>query len=147
MKKSIFQSSNFWTNVFTIILSVFFLNGVEIPVDSPENLAQAFVEHNWAEFVGLILVNLANPIYHIFKKKPDNFWSFLKSVNFWVNVMTLGISVAVFFGIQIPENTGRAIIDLITSGDINSLVLLVFTNIVNPIYHFFKSKQEVPEVA
>ena len=114
---------------------------MEIPVDSSMEFAQAFIDENWIGLVALILLNVVNPAYHIFKNKPEDFWSFLKSTNFWSNVAALAITVMVFFGIGIPQGTGQIIIDAIVDGDINGLVLIVFTNVVNPLYHFFMKKK------
>jgi hypothetical protein len=138
----VLKNQNFLTNALTLVLSVFTMNGAQIPDGTADQLIDAIFNENWTLIGVLVITNLANPIYHIWKNKPEDFWSFLKSANFWTNVVSLVLMLFILNGAQIPEGTSQEVVDTIFTKNWLAFGIIILTNIANPIYQIFKNKTD-----
>lgn len=136
----VLESTNFRTNLITVFLSAFALNGANIPPDTAGELVTTFDAGNWGLLLTMLFINVINPIIKIFKNKVDDFWSFLRSKNFWINVITLVLSIFILNGVEIPAGTPTDVAMEVWNKNWFGLITLIGVNIFNPIYHFFKKK-------
>lgn len=138
-----FSSSNLWVNAITFVLATVALAGVQLPAN-PNSLSLDIVNTlNNAGFIaviGIIALNVANPIYHAFLKGEINFKGVLGSPNFWINAGSLAAGVLVLFGLEFPNGTVEQIVGAIYSKDYSALLFVVFSNVMNPLIRWFRDK-------
>lgn len=65
---SFLGSSNFWTNLLSIIFSAVAFFGISIPEETASELWQLIEGREWGFIIALIGTNIINPILHIFQK-------------------------------------------------------------------------------
>lgn len=144
------NSSNLWVNIITFILASVALAGVELPAN-PNSISLDIVNTlNSAGVIavaGIILLNVANPIYHAFVKSSFDFKAMVGSPNFWVNLGSLIAGLAVLVGISFPDGTVEQIVGAIYSKDFSALALTLFTNVLNPLIRYFRDKKLSQAVA
>lgn len=145
--KAVFSttSSNFWVNILTFILATVALAGVELPT-TPDALAtdisNTLSTSGWIALLGVIILNVVNPLYHAFARKTFNVKAILGSPNFWVNVASLVFALAVMGGVMIPTGTAEEIVGAIYGRDWTALAIILFTNVINPVVRFFRDRAQ-----
>lgn len=101
--KSFWNSANFWTQVLTVFLSIFAIGGANLnAAESANKLTEAIWGNAGVWAIGsIVLINILNPLYHWAKKKMPNEsrWSFLHSLNWWVNFASLIVGIGVMYGV------------------------------------------------
>lgn len=105
------------------------------PDDVAQGITSSIATQAWP-FLALIGTNLVTSIVYwtkTWKTDKPNFLAFLTSLNFWITVGNIGISIAFMYGIVLPEDAGVRIAEYIRSGDWWNLVAYASTNIVKPI--------------
>jgi len=135
------NSSNLWVNVLTFVLGAFALGGVDWGME-PAELSGKIVTtlqggSLWA--VGAIVFsNMVVPVFHIIKSKPQNFWSFLSSNNFWVQFTAFALGLGVMFGIGFDVDASGAIVDAVAMKDWAALLGIIFPAVLNPLIRYLK---------
>ena len=102
MKNSFWNSPNFWTQVITVILSIFAIGGANLDAAATAtNLTGAIWSGSVWAIGTIVVVNILNPLYHWSKKKlpTETRWAFLHSLNWWINFVSLVVGIGVMTGI------------------------------------------------
>lgn len=150
MKKPVFSwsSSNLWVNLVTFVLAGFALAGVELP-ENPNSLSTEIVTlvkgGGYIAVIGIIILNVANPLYHAVIKSAFNLKAMLGSPNFWVNLGSLAASAVAAFGLAFPDGTIEQIVGAIYAKDYSALIFLLIANIGNPLIRWFREKKKADE--
>lgn len=145
-------SKNFLVSLISIFVLALNSNGAGIPDGASEYLADAIVSADLNAILSVIFVNFANPLFKIIKSKKFD-GGFLKSVNFWVQSLTVGLMVAVGYGFSFPESAASEIVNAIFGGNVGAIITALVINIGNPLWHFFqkakgeKVREPVPQTA
>lgn len=74
--------------------------------------------------------------------KMNDFFKPLGSSNFLTSLLTLFLSGFAMAGAVIPADAGAAVVEAAFSGNYWKLMFAVTVNLINPLWHFFKSKPE-----
>lgn len=137
-------SSNWWTNFTSLILSFLVYIGVSDVPDAGD-IIDSIGAQDWAAII-IVVINLVNKVIHIFDptKIKEYFWEFLKSSNFYTNLLTMLIGIIVSLGAIIPDNAVSELVDSILGGDLGLILAAIAINIINPIYHLL-FKKDTPE--
>lgn len=146
-KQFSWSSTNLWTTILTFLFGSLALSGLELSA-APGQLATDMVysidTKGFIGSIGLIFTNAINIGYHLFFKIKEggNFWAFLSSRNFWVNLASavIGIVVAFVPGATIPAGTADSIVGLAYAQDWTGLAAIVFINIITPIIRALRDK-------
>lgn len=143
--KSTLESKNFFVSLLT--LAFMFLGSNEIFLNvTPEQLVDQLENGSlFTIIVSIIIPNLFNPVLKIIQKIKDGSftWDFLKSVNFWTQVITVVLlGSTLLFPFEFPTDAAG---NLVTAWDAGFIPFLgaVVVNIINPIWHFFTGKKKV----
>lgn len=150
MKKALFStsSSNFWVNIFNLVLSALAISGVQFTqptLNTAAEIVNTFSTTGIVAVIGLVLINVGSPVYHAFIKKSFNFKALLGSTNFWIQFVSAAIAAALLFGLEIPTGTSEQLVGAVFARDWTGLAFVFLSNILNPLIRFFKNKapQEV----
>ena len=139
------KSPNLWINVLNFVLATIAIAGVELPAN-PQSISTDIVntlsQSGYIAVAGIVLLNVANPIYYAFIKNSFNFKAILSSSNFWIQAGTLGVSLLVLLGLVIPDGTVEQVVGAIYANDYSGLVVVMFTNIVNPVIRWLKNRNQ-----
>lgn len=106
------------------------------PDDVAQGITSSIINQAWP-FLALIGTNLVTAIVYwarTWKTDKPNFLAFLTSLNFWITIGNIGGSIAMMYGIVLPEDAAIRIADFIRSGDWWNLVTYAIANILKPIF-------------
>jgi hypothetical protein len=145
MKKSI-QSQNFFVSLVTLILLAFEANALSVNVGA-EQIVSVLASKDAGAIISLFVLNFINPIMKLLNKTQEWDWGFLKSPNFWTQSLTVVLAAVAIFGLQLPEDAAPELVSAYYSQQFSIISVAVVINIINPIYHFLKSKQNDTEQA
>jgi hypothetical protein len=145
MKKSI-QSQNFFVSLVTLILLAFEANALSVNVGA-EQIVSVLASKDAGAIISLFVLNFINPIMKLLSKTQEWDWGFLKSPNFWTQALTVVLAAVAIFGLQLPEDAAPELVSAYYSQQFSIISVAVVINIINPIYHFLKSKQNDTEQA
>jgi len=145
MKKSI-QSQNFFVSLVTLILLAFEANALSVNVGA-EQIVSVLASKDAGAIISLFVLNFINPIMKLLSKTQEWDWGFLKSPNFWTQSLTVLLAAVAIFGLQLPEDAAPELVSAYYSQQFSIISVAVVINIINPIYHFLKSKQNDTEQA
>ena len=145
MKKSI-QSQNFFVSLVTLILLAFEANALSVNVGA-EQIVSVLGSKDAGAIISLFVLNFINPIMKLLNKTQEWDWGFLKSPNFWTQALTVVLAAVAIFGLQLPEDAAPELVSAYYSQQFSLISVAVVINIINPIYHFLKSKQNDTEQA
>lgn len=136
-------SSNFLVNLFNVVLSIIAMAGVTLPAD-PSTITGDFTNTlstgGWIAAIGLLIVNVASPLYHAFVKGTFSFTGLLSSSNFWIQIGTLAASALLLVGLTFPAGTVEQIVGAVYAKDWGTLTFVLFSNVLNPLIRWFKDK-------
>jgi hypothetical protein len=135
------DSRNFFVNLISIVLLAFTANGLPISVE-PGDIIDAISTQDFGLILGVILPNFLNPIMKLINKTANWGWGFLKSTNFWTQTLTTLLVGLELISLQFPTGAAQEIIDAVFSGDIGLIIAALAINILNPLLHFFRNKEE-----
>ena len=137
------QSSNFWVNAANVLLSIIAMAGVTLPAD-PSTITGDFTNTlstgGWIAAIGLLIVNVASPLYHAFVKGTFSFTGLLSSSNFWIQIGTLAASALLLVGLAFPAGTVEQIVGAVYAKDWGTVTFVLFSNVLNPLIRWFKDK-------
>lgn len=145
MKKSI-QSQNFFVSLVTLILLAFEANALSVNVGA-EQIVSVLASKDAGAIISLFVLNFINPIMKLLNKTQEWDWGFLKSANFWTQALTVVLAAVAIFGLQLPEDAAPELVSAYYTQQFSIISVAVVINIINPIYHFLKSKQDATEQA
>lgn len=140
MKKSRFESTNFLTNVVTLVMIFLGYQGIQLSIDPGQAVTEVLAA-NW-EYIGTILFpalsGLAFKVIQKIKEKSWNWSAVVKSTNFWTQLVTVVAGAVAFAGIMLPDTAPQAITDAIFSGSVWTIILAIAANILNPLWQFLR---------
>jgi uncharacterized membrane protein len=139
-KKSVLQSKNFLVSVITLVLLAFEANSLQVNL-KPEQVADVLLNRDVGAIVALIVMNFLNPIMKLATKAAKWDWGFLKSPNFWTQVLTVVLVLVAAYGIEFPENAAPALVTAYYSKQFSIIAMALVVNLINPLYHFFAKKK------
>jgi len=145
MKKSI-QSQNFFVSLVTLILLAFEANALSVNVGA-EQIVSVLASKDAGAIISLFVLNFINPIMKLLNKTQEWDWGFIKSPNFWTQALTVVLAAVAIFGLQFPGDAAPELVSAYYSQQFSIISVAVVINIINPIYHFLKSKQNDTEQA
>ncbi len=138
------NSSNFWVNVLNFILATIAIAGVQLPAN-PNSISLDIINtlntSGVIAVIGMVVLNVASPIYHAFIKNSFNLKGVLGSRNFWVQAGTLAVSALMLVQIEIPTGSVEQIVGAIYAKDYASLLTAIFLNVINPLIRWFKDRK------
>lgn len=137
------QSSNFWVNVANVLLSVVAMAGVNLPADPATitgDFSTTLSSTGWIAAVGILAINVISPIYHAFLKGSFSLNGVFSSSNFWIQVGSLAASALVLVGLAFPAGTVEEIVGAVYAKDWSALLVILFSNVLNPLIRFFKDR-------
>lgn len=147
MKFSI-KSSNFWVNGLNFVLSVVALAGVALP-QNPNSLSTEIVNTLDTSGIiavsGLLILNVISPIYHAVIKNTFSLKGVFASSNFYIQAGTFAASALVLWGVELPSGTVEQIVGAIYAKDYAGLLIVLFTNLFNPLIRFLKDRKAPAE--
>lgn len=139
-------SPGFWMTLITAVLSMAATGGVEfaIPVGEIANqLVTTFNSSGIYAVLGIIVVNIAGPIYNFMRKKiPFNWNNIWSSTTTWIAVGSIAVAALVMWGFQIPENTPSEIASAIVARNWALLGALGAGNLIVPVVRWIKERQK-----
>jgi nitrous oxidase accessory protein NosD len=143
MKKRI-ESQNFFVSLVTLLLLAFEANQLTVNV-SAEQVVSVFASQDAGAIISLIFLNFLNPVMKILSKAQEWSWEFLKSANFWTQVVTVALAGVAIFGLQFPEGAAPELVEAYYSKQFSIISVAIVVNLINPIYHFIKNKQDATQ--
>lgn len=140
MKKTRFESTNFLTNVVTLVFIVLGYQGIQTTIDPGQAVTEVLAA-NW-EYIGSILFPaLSGLAFKVIQKIQAKTWDWkavIKSTNFWTQAITVFAGAVAFIGIMLPATAPQALTEAIFSGSIWTLILAIVANVLTPIWQFIK---------
>lgn len=143
MKKRI-ESQNFFVSLVTLLLLAFEANQLTVNVTA-EQVVSVFASQDAGAIISLIFLNFLNPVMKILSKTQEWSWGFIKSANFWTQVVTVILAGVAIFGLQFPEGAAPELVEAYYSKQFSIISVAIVVNLINPIYHFIKGKKDVTE--
>lgn len=137
------NSRNFLVSIVSLILLAFAANNLGITADA-DTIVETLQGGNRGAIFGLIVLNLLNPIMKIVSKGFKWSWDFVKSKNFWTQLLTVVLSAASLSGISFPVDAPTELIDGIETKEFQTIAISIVINILNPVWHFFFDKPVQP---
>ena len=140
------DSRNFFVSLVSVILLAFEANNLAIDAD-PGSIVDVVTGGDIGRIVSIFFLNFFNPIMKLINKTASWSWAFLKSPNFWTQIVTallIGISG---FGLIFPESAAADLVNAIFGGEFQSIALAIVLNVLNPLYHFFFDRDKEPSPA
>lgn len=137
-------SKNFFVSLTTLILLILESNGLGINATG-EEIVDAISSQDIGAIIGVVVLNLLNPITKLLQQGVDWSWDFRKSANFWTQAVTTILVGVTLAGIVFPESAASAIVEAVFSNDFNAIGTAIVVNILNPLYHFFFDKPKDEE--
>lgn len=139
-------SPGFWMTLITAGLSAAATGGIEfaIPVGEIANqLVTTFNSSGIYAVLGIVVVNIAGPVYNFMRKKiPFNWRAIWASTTTWIGVGSIAVAGLVMWGFQIPENTPSEIASAIVARNWALLGALGAANLIVPFVRWIKEKQK-----
>lgn len=138
--KSRLESTNFLTNVVTLIFIILGVQGIEWSIDPGVAVAEVMAA-NW-EYIGNILFPaLSGLAFRVIRKFQDKTWDWkliVKSLNFWTQVITILAGVLMGVGIILPAGAPEALSQAIFSGSVVAIIVAIIANVGTPLWLFLQ---------
>lgn len=144
--KSRFESTNFLTNVVTLIFIVIGVQGIEWTIDPGVAITEVLAA-NWEYIGNILLPALSGLTFKIIQKLQAKTWDWkavLKSTNFWTQAITILAGLLAGIGFILPADTATEITNAIFSGSIGALVLAILANVITPLWQILFKPKPVP---
>lgn len=136
-------STNFLTQVLSVVLWAFVLAGLKIdPSQTADTLINSFSGSSWA-LAFIAVANLANSIWQWVKTIraqggiTKDFWAFLRSTNWWTSFANIVVSGLALLGVQLPPDLAGEAVRLVFERKWLDFAVLIGGNVVNILVHFF----------
>ncbi len=141
--KSRFESTNFLTNIISLVFYALSAWGIVVTIQSTE-LVDAIFSKNIEYIVGTAvpaLINIGFKLWQKIKTKTLVWKDVLKSRNFVTQAITTVSVIVTAIGVLIPETAPQELTNAIFGGSITLLITALLANVVNPIWHFITDKK------
>lgn len=138
------DSRNFFVSLVSLILLTFELNNIGTGAD-PDQIVEAVSAGDFGRILSIFFLNFLNPIMKLISKAATWTWNFLKSTNFWTQVITTVLTAVAMLGVVFPEGAAANLSDAFLGGEIGVILTALIINVVNPIIHFFRNKKAQPD--
>ncbi len=143
-------SSNLIVQIVSLALWAVALVGLQVnPEVVGTDIVNSISTKNWPLLI-VVVINLGNSIFSWIKtwktNRPD-FWLFLKSTNWWVSFCNIAFALIAMQGIQLPNDAGEIIIDLVFRGQWWALAGYLIPNVIGPVIRFITAKKATPAAA
>ena len=141
------NSRNFWISIISIIFTGLGAQGIDMmePELISGEIYDAIIKGQVGTLISVLFVNFINPVIKIVRQKTWS-WSFLRSVNFWVQFATVGLLGLASFGIVFPEGAAAEVVGSFFGGNFETIAIATIINILNPLWHFFQKNKTKVEV-
>jgi hypothetical protein len=143
MKDSL-KSQNFFVSLVTLVLLAFEANNLTLNV-SADQIVDTFLTRDAGAILSLVVLNFANPILKLISRTAEWDWGFTRSANFWTQVATVVLAGIAIFGLEFPEGAGPELVQAYYTNQFSIISVAIVINLVNPIYHFLKKKENAAE--
>lgn len=144
--KSRLKSINFLNSTVTVLLILLGANGLDLGYDPIEGIQQILAK-NWEFLATIVIPGTSTLIFRLVEKIKSKeltlrsfFMNVFKDANSLTQLLTLVFGILVTIGIMIAPNVGADLANAITEGSIFLILSIVVTNVLNPIWHFFKNR-------
>lgn len=134
------NSRNFLVSLLSIIFSVFAFNGAPVAPDAAGSIVDAFGSGSLMTIIAVLVPNLLNPIMKLIAQKTWT-WKFIKSPNFWIQVLSALLVGLTAIGLVFPDGTAAMLVEAIFGGNVNNIISVLALNVLNTLYHFFFDKK------
>ena len=142
--KTRFQSTNFLTNVITLLFITLGIQNIQFTIEPGEAINEILAQ-NWDYIGNILLPALSGLLFKIIQKVKEKTWDWkkvIKSTNFWTQAITVFAGVLAGVGILLPENAAPELATAIFSGSVVTIITSVFANVLTPLWHFFKDRNK-----
>lgn len=138
-------SQNFFVSLISVMLLAFELNNLSLNVTA-DQVVDTVSSGDVGRIAALFLVNFLNPILKLVQKTAEWSWNFLKSPNFWTQIVTVILVALTGLGIAFPDGAAGNLVEGIFSGEFEVIAIAAVVNVLNPLYHFFfdRTKEAPP---
>jgi hypothetical protein len=143
MKKSI-ESRNFFVSLITLMLLAFEANSLSINLGA-DQVVSVLESRDAGAIISLLFINFLNPIMKLVSKAQEWSWDFLKSANFWTQLVTVGLAGTAILGLEYPADAAPELVQAYYTNQFSIISVAVVINLINPIYHFIKTKKDAAE--
>lgn len=134
------QSQNFLVSIITLIFMAFGVQGVTVDLTG-EQVVQEVMAQNWDFIVNVLIPTLSLMVFKLTEKIKDGSfkWSlFIKDTNFMTFGLTVIIGLLNGIGFVIASTASAEIAQAIASGSVISILIAIFLNVANPLWHFIR---------
>lgn len=139
--KATLASRNFFVSLVTLVTLALAAQGQQVEIN-PEQVVDTVLNRDFIAIFTVVVPNLLNPVLKIIQTGWS--WAFLKSKNFWTQVITVVLMLATGFGLMFPESAVAELVEAIFGGGLGAIVTAVVVNLVNPLYHFIFDRTPSP---
>lgn len=143
------NSRNFFVSLISVVLLAFELNNLSLGADAGQ-IVDTVGSGDVGRIAALFLVNFLNPILKLIQKTAEWSWNFLRSPNFWTQLVTVILVALTGLGITFPDGAAGNLVESIFSGEFQVIAIAAVVNVLNPLYHFFFDRpagEEAPEIS
>ena len=141
------NSRNFFVSLVSLVLLAFSANDLGITT-TPDQLVETVASKNTGAIIALFFMNFLNPVLKLASKGFQWSWDFVRSANFWTQVLTTVLSAVSLVGIAFPSEAPTELVEAVQSKDFLTIYSAIGVNILNSVWHFFqKPKTQLPQLS
>lgn len=140
------RSINFLNSIVTVLLILLGANGLDLGYD-PLAGVQEILAKNWEFVLTVMLPSTSTFILRLIDKLKNKeltlrsfFMNVFQNENSLTQLLTIVFGVLVMLGIAIAPTVGAELANAIAQGSIFMILSIVITQVLNPIWHFIKNR-------
>lgn len=134
------NSRNFFVSLVSLMLLAFTANDLGITTTA-DQLVETVASKNTGAIIALFFMNFLNPILKLVSKGFQWSWDFVRSTNFWTQVLTTVLSAVSLAGVAFPADAPTELVDAVQSKDFLTIYSAIGVNILNSLWHFFQKQK------
>lgn len=140
------NSPGFLYSAIVVVLAIFAATGVQFPKD-PHELATSIIttlsDSGVYSLIGIIVSSFIFPLWNFWKQGGKiTLNRILSSTLVWFAIGNAAVAGIALTGFMLPDGTVDQIIGAAYSRDWGTLIVVIFSNIVNPLIRFLKDKNK-----
>lgn len=144
---STLNSRNFFVSLVSLVLLAFSANDLGITTTAGQ-LVETVASKNTGAIIALFFMNFLNPVLKLVGQGFKWSWDFVRSPNFWTQVLTTVLSAVSLVGIAFPAEAPTELVEAVQSKDFLTIYSAIGVNILNSLWHFFqKPKPQLPQLS
>lgn len=150
MKKTRLESTNFLTNVVTLVFIALAATGITTTLDPGQTVISVMAKDmDFIIQIGIpAVITMGAKIWKNIQAGTFSFKAMIKSPNFITQALVVFSGIMAMIGIVLPETAPVELTNAIFGGSVLVLIGAIIANIINPIWHFLqpllKPKKDVP---